>query len=65
MTPEERFNQIEQALVQTAELQRKQAAVLLTHAKAIAEHDERLERIGRHLEVLINILDDLIRKGPK
>ena len=64
MTPEERFEAIESALAESAELHRQQSRVLLTHAQTIAEHDERLERIGRHLEVLINIVDDLIHKKP-
>lgn len=64
MTPEEQFAEIRATLAETAEIQRNQARELLAHAKAIAEHDERLERIGRHLEVLINIVDDMIRKKP-
>ena len=27
----------------------------------MAGHDERMDRVGRHLEVLANICDDLIR----
>jgi hypothetical protein len=34
-------------------MQREQASKILTHAKLLTEHDERMERVGRHLEVLI------------
>jgi len=54
---------IHATLAETADIQRQQAKQLLTHAKLLAEHDERLERIGRHLEVLIDIVDGMIRKS--
>jgi hypothetical protein len=35
--------------------------MLLKHYEILAEHDERMERTGRHLEILANITDELIR----
>ncbi len=55
--------QIRATLTEAAQIQRDTSKQLLTHAKLLAEHDERLERIGRHLEVLIDIVDGMIRKG--
>ena len=63
LTPEEQFAEIRATLAETVRIQREQAKQLLTHAKLLAEHDERLERIGRHLEVLIDIVDGMIRKS--
>ena len=64
MNAEEQFEEIRGVLAETANIQREQVKPLLVHAKLLAEHDERLERIGRHLEVLIDIVDGMIRK-PK
>jgi hypothetical protein len=68
MSPEERFEEIHAVLAETAQIQREQAGVLLTLSKKVAEHDERMERIDeqderirRHLEVLIAVVDDLVR----
>ena len=33
--------------------------MLLRHSEILAEHDERMERVGRHLEVLAGKCDDL------
>ena len=72
MTPEERFKHIEEMLAEAAAIQRDQARVLAMHSKMLVEHDERMqrmdeanERIQRHLEVLIEIMDGLIRKPPR
>jgi len=79
MNPEERFNYIEAVLAEIVEIQREttntmrqQAKVLKAHAQAIVEHDERIierdermDRIERHLEVLIQITDGLIRESGK
>ncbi len=35
--------------------------MLLKHSEIRVEHDERMERVGRHLEILSNISDELIR----
>ena len=42
-------------------IQDQQAKVLLRHSEILSEHDERMDRVGRHLEVLAGICDDLIR----
>ena len=63
--PEDRLSRIEAALAESADLHRQAGKMLLTHAKLLAEHDERLERIARHLEVLIDVVDGLIRRPPQ
>jgi hypothetical protein len=58
----EEMQQVRGTLIDTVNIQRDQAKHLRTHAKLLAERDERLERIGRHLEVLVEIVDGVIRK---
>ena len=78
MADQNGFDDIRAILTEITQIQRRQAAVLLTHSEAIVKHDEaiakhdeaiqfldeRLDRIGRHLEVLIAVVDDMIRKKP-
>src|SRR6266542_3707875 len=47
---EQRFADFQDVLSQIVNLQREQASKILTHAKLLTEHDERMERVGRHLE---------------
>ena len=35
--------------------------MLLKDSEILVEHDERMERVGGHLEILANISDELIR----
>ena len=35
-------------------IQDQQAKMLLKHSEILVEHDERMERVGRHLEILSN-----------
>jgi hypothetical protein len=72
MGSDERFNRIEAMLAEIVEIQREtnsslrqQARVMKMQAQAIVEREERMDRIERHLEVLINITDGLIREGGK
>ena len=59
------FDEIRGLLAETMHIQREQARTLLMHSKIIVKHDERMERIGRHLEMLIDVVDGLIRDGGK
>ena len=52
------LNEIRAILREVALLQDQQAKALLRHSEVLAEHDERMDRIGRHLEVLANVSDD-------
>lgn len=52
------YDDIRDILRQIAETQAQQASILRHHAEILAEHDERMEKVGRHLEVLSNICDD-------
>jgi len=56
------FEDIREILHETVMLQRRHADVMRQHAKAIIQHDnaiavidERLDRVGRHLEVLAGL----------
>ena len=62
MTPDEQFAEIRATLTETADIQRAEAKQLFTHAQLLADHDERLERIGRHLDVLIDLVRGRIRR---
>ena len=55
------FDDIHEILRKIADRQDRQDAILARHAEILAEHDERMDRVGRHLEVLATICDDLIR----
>jgi hypothetical protein len=62
------LNEIREIIRNVAIQQDQIARVLLRHSEILieqdrrmAEHDERMERVGRHLEVLAQITDDLIR----
>ena len=37
-------------------IQDQQAKVLLKHSEIMVQHDERMERVGRHLEILATSL---------
>ena len=58
---ENEMDEIRELLKETVIIQNQQAKVLLRHSEVLAEYDERMERVARHLEVLANITDDLIR----
>ena len=55
------FEEMRELLKEIVIIQNQQAKMLLRHSEILAEHDERMERIGRHLEVLASMTDDLIR----
>jgi hypothetical protein len=59
--PSSEFDEIREILRDIVVIQDQQAKMLLKHSEILAEHDERMDRVGRHLEVLANITDDLIR----
>lgn len=56
MTPEERFEHIEQAIVQIVDIQRDQAGVQRDQARAILEVTEKLD-------ALIGVVDKLIQRN--
>ena len=56
MTPEERFEHIEQTIVQIVDIQRDQARVLRDHAQAILEVTEKLD-------ALIDVVDKLVKRN--
>lgn len=56
MTPEERFEHIEQAIVQIVDIQRDQAGVQRDQARAILEVTEKLD-------TLIGVVDKLIQRN--
>ena len=58
---DEEMDEIRELLKEIVIIQNQQAKMLLRHSEVLAEHDERMDRVGRHLEVLANITDDLIR----
>jgi hypothetical protein len=55
------FEEMRELLKEIVIIQNQQAKMLFRHSEILAEHDERMERIGRHLEVLASMTDDLIR----
>lgn len=55
------MDEIRELLKEIVIIQNQQANMLLRHSEVLVEHDERMERVGRHLEVLANISDELIR----
>ena len=59
--PSSEFEEIREMLKDIVVIQDQQAKMLLKHSEILVEHDERMERVGRHLEVLSNISDELIR----
>jgi hypothetical protein len=59
--PSPEFQEIREMLKDIVVIQNQQAKILLKHSEIQAEHDERMERTGRHLEILANITDELIR----
>ena len=61
--PSSEFEEIREMLkdIVVIQFQDQQAKVLLKHSEILVEHDERMERVGRHLEMLSNIGDELIR----
>ena len=60
-----RFAEVHDIFNEVAQIQRQQASEILKHAKLLSEHDERMDRIGRHLEVLIDLVDSMIRREKK
>ena len=61
----DQFDQIRSILTETASIQREQARALLAQSKRMLEFDEGMDRIRRHLEVLIDIVDGMIRDQGK
>jgi hypothetical protein len=59
--PSSEFEEIREMLKDIVVIQDQQAKMLLKHSEILVEHDERMERVGRHLEMLSNIGDELIR----
>ena len=59
--PSSEFEEIREMLKDIVVIQDQQAKMLLKHSEILVEHDERMERVGRHLEILSNISDELIR----
>jgi hypothetical protein len=59
--PSSEFEEIREMLKDIVVIQDQQAKMLLKHSEILVEHDERMERVGRHLEILANIGDELIR----
>jgi hypothetical protein len=55
------FDEIREIIRNIAILQAQHEKILLKHSEILAEHDERMDRVGRHLEVLANVCDDLVR----
>src|SRR5687768_178574 len=65
------FAEIHATFAEIGEIQRRQAAMMLDqskmlvehqgmiekHDRMMADHDERMERVARHLEVLIAVVD--------
>jgi len=61
MSNEEQMAEIRATILDITEIQRKQARLVRQHSEWIADIDERLERVGHHLEVIVQIADGLIR----
>jgi len=59
------YEEIRETLKDIRDIQNQQAKMLLRHSEILVEHDERMERVGRHLEALANITDDVIRNKAK
>ena len=59
------LDEIRAVLKDIVVIQDQQAKMLLQHYTVLAEHDDRMERVGHHLEVLATISDDLIRKANR
>jgi hypothetical protein len=56
MTPEERFDHIEQTIVQIVDIQREQADAQRTQAHVILEVTEKLD-------ALIDVVDKLVKRN--
>jgi hypothetical protein len=55
------FEEMREILKDILVIQDQQAKMLLKHSEILVEHDERMDRVGRHLEVLASISDEPIR----
>lgn len=62
------FEEMRETLRETVAVLNQAAKMVLHHSEMLAKHDakmaeidERLDRVGRHLELLSNVSDDLIR----
>jgi hypothetical protein len=62
------FEEMRETLKETVTILNQAAKMVLHHSEIMAKHDakmaeidERLDRVGRHLELLSTISDELIR----
>ena len=65
MSFEDQMDEIRAVLADTVMTLQKASEQIKVHAELIAQHDERMDRIERHLEVLVQVADGLIRDGGK
>ena len=63
MTPEERFEHIEQVIVQIVDIQREQAEVQRDQARIVRNHAQTLLEVTEKLDALIDVVDKLIKRN--
>ena len=63
MTPEERFDHIEQVIVQIVDIQREQAEVQRDQARIVRDHAQTLLEVTEKLEALIDVVDKPIKRN--
>jgi len=63
MTPEERFEHIEQAIVQIVDIRRDQAGVQRDQARIQREQARAILEVTEKLDALIGVVDKLVQRN--
>ena len=63
MTPEERFEHVEQAIVQIVDIQRDQAGVQRDQARILREQARAILEVTEKLDALIAVVDKLVQRN--
>jgi vacuolar-type H+-ATPase subunit I/STV1 len=63
MTPEERFEHIEQAIVQIVDIQREQADVQRAQARIQRDQAQAILEVTEKLDALIDVVDKLVKRN--
>jgi hypothetical protein len=63
MTPEERFEHIEETIVQIVDIQREQAGVQRDQAHILRHHAQASLEVTEKLDALIGVVDKLINRN--
>ena len=63
MTPEDRFEHIEQTLAQIVDIQREQASVQRDQASIQREQAQAILEVTEKLDALIDVVDKLVKRN--